>query len=191
MAKTKKFKTNKAALYIKEGTYIRDMSKAELTARLKKLQGTVRSRKMRLQKAGYVSVAEIPETRISGKTRSQLAHQFFATKLWLEGRQTSTVKGARAVFNQTARNLGLTTKGLNRMSKKKISNVFETFHKIQEIRPEWFTGKYSNEYLTEVRKGVEKGQTVNQIVKRLQSIYEQEVGEDSQRFRGNSFRRVR
>lgn len=191
MTRSKKYKTNKAALSIPQGTYIRDLSKAELTARLQKLQGTVRSRAHRLRQAGYAAVAEIPATSIRGKTRAQLAHQFTATKLWLEGRQTSTVSGARAVFERTAANLGLSTKGLGRMSKKKIGKVFETFHKIQEIRPEWFTGKYSNEYLAEVRKGVEKGLTVNQIAKQLQDIYDKEVNADSKRVRTDTYRTIR
>lgn len=146
---SKKYRTLQDALTLPAGKTIADLDKKDLQERLATVVPVTWKRKANLAKAGLenVSTAELPDTKYGGKNRSELAHIFAQNKLWLERRDSSTVRGARRIAERTMTNLGFDKKAYKTMDKNLIGKMFEEFHKLQELRPDWFIGKYSEDYL--------------------------------------------
>jgi len=186
---SKKYRTVAEASYIPEGQYIRDLSAEDLRARLATLMPVVWKRVATIKKSGLDPVAELPPLSYRGKSRAELEHIFFQQRYWLTNRMTSSVKGIRALARQTAKNLGISVNKYKDLTKDQIRGLFETFHKIQEIREDWFTGKYSAKYLKTVRREYLKNPNgdINDIVKKLQKVYEDEQGKNNRIYQNESF----
>lgn len=144
---SKKYRTMGDALALPSGTYIRDLTERDLKERLATLTPVVWKRAHNLKKAGLDKITNIPEYHYKGKTHKELQHIYNNIRTWLLERKTSTVRGARQVAEQTMRHLGLDPKSYKNVDPTYVGKVFEEFHKLQNLRPDWFVGNYSEDYL--------------------------------------------
>lgn len=184
----KNYRTVKEALAIPDGKTIQDLSAKDLRDRLQTIVPVTFKREANLRKQGLDVLSTLPETKYRGKTRAELMHIFTHNKYWLEEVQSATVRGAKKIAKRTAENLGINLKQYKSIPYNEISKIFGEFHKLQELRPEWFVGKYSEDYLKTVSTEVLNGTTdITTIIDKLEKIRRKELQADEELFSDEDF----
>ena len=189
----KKYPTVASAMKLEEGQYVRDLTADDLRMRLQTLSPVVWKRVATIKKSGLTPIADLPQVSYRNKTRSELEHIFWQQREFIQNRETGSVTGIKNIMRETAKNLGMSFKSYRELDEEQIGKIFEVFHKVQELRPEWFTGKYSASYLKKVRLAVLKHgeDDPGEIVKKLQKVYDKEQGKDSKLYGSEQFTSVR
>lgn len=183
---SKKYPTLKAALDLPEGFNIRNLTTADLQARLQTVIPVVWKRAKRFEASGIPMMATPVTSYPRNASRAVLEEIFRQNRDFLK-RKTSTIRGARAVIKETRKRLAERDPAFKDLTAKQTGKVFDILEKIKELRPEWFTSRGdSDPVLSEILNNVNyrRGAKRNalEIVRELEERYDEEAGETEDLF---------
>lgn len=175
---SKKYPTLKAALDLPEGYNIRNLTTADLQARLQTVIPVVWKRVKRFETSGTPILAT-PVTKYPRNASRAVLEEIFRQNREFLSRKTSTLRGAKSVLREAKKRLLERDPVFSKMTNKQVKKVFATLDKIKEMRPEWFTTHGdSDPIITEIlnninyRRGASRN--ASEIVDELEKRYEQE-----------------
>lgn len=188
---SKKYPTLKAALDLPEGYNIRNLTTADLQARLQTVIPVVWKRAKRFEASGTPMMATPVTSYPRNASRAVLEEIFRQNRDFLE-RKTSTIRGARAVIKETKKRLAERDPAFKDLTAKQTGKVFDILEKIKELRPEWFTSRGdSDPVLSEILNNVNyrRGAKRNalEIVRELEERYDEEAGDTEDLFGREEF----